>query len=118
MHLLWRWALNAVALWLTVELDIGASLAGDSLGTLLITALVLGLVNAVLRPVLILVTLPLTFVTFGAFLLVVNALSLAVVAAVTPLELAGFGGAVLAALVVTVIASLLARVAPPTAPRR
>src|SRR5690606_40282503 len=60
------------------------SMGQDGLGPLLVSALVLGLVNAVVRPVMVLLTLPLTVLTLGLFLLVVNALALAVVAAVTP----------------------------------
>ena len=73
MKLLIRWALNAVALWLTVQLNVGLSMSRDGLGPLLAAALVLGLVNAVVRPVMVVLTLPLTFLTLGLFLLVVNA---------------------------------------------
>jgi len=109
MNLLLRWALNAIALWLTVSLNVGLRLPDGDVGALLISALVLGLVNAVLRPLMILLTLPLTLVTFGAFLLVVNALSLGVVATLTPLEVSGFGGAVLSALILTIVSAVLSR---------
>lgn len=109
MNLLIRWALNALALWLTVQLNVGVGIADESLGALLISALVLGLVNAVVRPIMVLLTLPLTVMTLGLFLLVVNALALAIVAAVTPVELSGFGGAILGALVLTIISTLLSR---------
>lgn len=109
MNLLIRWALNALALWLTVEIVPGVSMASDGLGALLISALVLGLVNAIVRPVMIVLTLPLTILTLGLFLLVVNALALGVVAAITPVQLAGFGAAVIGALVLTVIGALLSR---------
>ncbi len=109
MNLLIRWALNALALWLTVQLDIGVSMATPGLGPLLISALVLGLVNAIVRPIMVLLTLPLTVLTLGLFLLVVNALALGIVAALTPVQLSGFGGAVLGALVLTIISALLSR---------
>lgn len=109
MNLLIRWALNALALWLTVQLNVGVSIADDSLGALLISALVLGLVNAIIRPIMVLLTLPLTVLTLGLFLLVVNGLALAIVAAVTPVQLSGFGGAVLGALVLTIISTVLSR---------
>lgn len=109
MNLLIRWALNALALWLTVSIVPGVSMSSDGLGALLISALVLGLVNAIVRPVMVILTLPLTVLTLGLFLLVVNALALAVVAAVTPVQLAGFGAAVLGSLVLTVISALLSR---------
>lgn len=109
MNLLIRWLLNALALWLTVQLNVGVSLAADGLGPLLVSALVLGLVNAVVRPVMIVLTLPLTVLTMGLFLLVVNGLALAVVAAITPVQLSGVGGAILGALVLTLISALLSR---------
>lgn len=109
MRLLIRWFLNALALWLTVQLDVGLSMAREGLGPLLIAALVLGLVNAVVRPVMIVLTLPLTVVTLGLFLLLVNGLALALVAVLTPLEVSGFWGAVVGALVLTVIGALLSR---------
>lgn len=109
MNLLLRWALNAVALWLTTELGVGLSFAQPGLGPVLIAALVLGLVNAVVRPVMILLTLPLTLLTLGLFLLVVNALAIGIVAALTPLQVSGFWGAVLGALVLSIISAVLTR---------
>lgn len=107
MNLLLRWLLNAVALWITVELNVGLFMQQPGLGPLLLAALVLGLVNAVVRPVMILLTLPLTILTLGLFLLVVNALAIAIVAALTPLGVTGFGGAILGALVLTIISAIL-----------
>ncbi|MFU8887496.1 MAG: phage holin family protein [Trueperaceae bacterium] len=109
MNLLIRWALNAAALWLTVQLLPGVTIAAGGLGPLLVAALVVGLVNAVVRPVMVLLTLPVTLLTFGLFLLVVNGLALAVAAAVSPLQLAGFGSAVLGALLLSVFSALLSR---------
>ena len=109
MNLLIRWALNALALWLTVQLLPGVSIAGDGLGPLLVAALVVGLVNAIVRPVMVLLTLPVTLLTFGLFLLVVNGLALAVAAAVSPLQLSGFGAAVLGAIVLSVFSAVLSR---------
>lgn len=106
-NVLIRWFLNAFALWLTAQLNIGVSFARPGLWPVLIAALVLGLVNAVVRPVMILLTLPLTLLTLGLFLLVVNGLSLAIVASLTALQVSGFGGAMLGALVLTVISMLL-----------
>lgn len=107
MYLLVRWLLNAVALWVTAELGAGIYFTEPGLGPILLAALVLGLVNAVVRPIMVILTLPLTILTLGLFLLVVNALALLIVAAVTPLATTGFGGAVLAALVLTLISTVL-----------
>lgn len=107
MNLLLRWLLNALALWVTVELDVGLYLTQSGLGPILISALVLGLVNALVRPVMVLLTLPLTVLTLGLFLLVVNALAIAIVAVLTPLAVTGFWGAVVGALVLSIISAVL-----------
>jgi len=72
MRLLIRWALNAVALLLLPEVI--SSLRVDSYAAALIGAILLGLANALIRPILLLITLPVTLLTFGLFALVINAL--------------------------------------------
>lgn len=117
MNLLIRWALNALALWLTVQLGVGLSIE-PGVGPLLIAALVVGLVNAVVRPVMVILTLPVTVLTFGLFLLVVNGLALALASLLSPLQVSGFWGAVLGALVLSVISALLSRLFRDPAPPR
>ncbi len=118
MNVLVRWALITLALWLTVRLGVGLSMPDDGLVSLLVTSAVIALVNAVVRPVMVLLTLPLTVLTLGLFLLVVNGLALAVAATVTPLQVSGFGGAVLGALVLSVLNMILTRVFEPRRPAR
>lgn len=72
MALLLKWALYAVALVAVSYLY--PAVRVDGLGSALIAALVIGLLNAVVRPVLVLLTLPVTLVTLGLFLFVINAL--------------------------------------------
>lgn len=67
-----QWALNAVALMLLPELI--DRLEVESYTSALVTALLLGLINALIRPLLILITLPITVLTLGLFTLVINAL--------------------------------------------
>jgi putative membrane protein len=71
----------------------GIAIAG--FGYALLAALVLGIVNAVIRPILILVTLPITILTLGLFLFVINALMLMLAAAVVPgFTVSGLGAAI------------------------
>ena len=70
--LLLRWLLNAAALMLVAYLYPGVQV--ESLAAAVIAALVLGLVNAVIRPILLVLTLPVTILTLGLFIFVVNAL--------------------------------------------
>lgn len=96
-----RLLIGALGLWLAAELVPGIEIIG--VGTLLIAALLLGLVNAIMRPLLILLTLPITVLTFGFFLLVINAGMLALVAwALDDFTIAGFWPAVGGGIVVGV----------------
>lgn len=82
MKMLFRWVMNAAALLLLAYLLPGVEVAG--FGAALLAALVLGLLNAIVRPVLVILTLPVTVVTLGLFLLVINALLLWATAGLLP----------------------------------
>jgi putative membrane protein len=102
MGFLARLFITAFALWIATELVPGVEARG--LGTLLLAALVFGLVNAVVRPVAVLISLPLTLVTLGGFLLVVNAAMLGLTAALLPgFSVAGFWSALFGSVVVSVV---------------
>lgn len=77
-----RFAAAALGLWLASEVVPGVRVAGA--GALLLAVVVLGLVNALVRPVLVFLTFPLTVVTLGLFLLVVNAAAVGLAAWVLP----------------------------------
>ncbi len=92
----------ALGLWLATEFVPGIEIKGA--WTLLGAALLLGLVNAIMRPLLILLTLPITVLTLGLFLLVINAGTLALVAwAFDDFTIAGFWPAVWGAIIVSLI---------------
>lgn len=74
-----HWAITALSLWVASHIFSGIKFADAS--SLIISALLLGFANAIVRPLLIVLTLPLTFVTFGLFLLVINALMILLVSA-------------------------------------
>ena len=82
MKLLLGWAINAVALFLLPYIVPAVQVQG--FGTALIVALVIGLLNTFIRPVLFILTLPIPFVTLGLFLLVVNAMMIGLVALLLP----------------------------------
>lgn len=105
--LLLVWILNAVALLVVAYLLPGIAVA--SFGSAMIAALVLGLLNSLVRPVLVILTLPITVVTLGLFLLVLNALLFWFAGSILKgFEVAGFGWALLGALVYSIVAGLLA----------
>jgi putative membrane protein len=102
MRILLVWILNAVALWLVAALLPGVLLA-DYVSAL-IAALVLGLVNAVIKPVLVILTLPATLLTLGLFLFVINGLLFWGVASILPgFHVQGFWWGVAGALVYSVL---------------
>jgi putative membrane protein len=106
MRFLLRVLLNAVAVFLAAQLIPGIGLSGP--GAALAGGIVLGLVNAIIRPMLIVLTLPVTFLTLGLFIFVVNAACLALAAWLVPgFTISGFGAAFLGALVISVISWLL-----------
>ena len=72
LTLIARWIINAAALLLVAYLYSGVQVG--SFGAAMIAALVLGLVNAVIRPILVILTLPVTLLTLGLFIFVINAL--------------------------------------------
>jgi putative membrane protein len=94
-----RLAISALGLWLAHRIVPGIEIEGTS--TLVAAALLLGIVNALVRPLAILLTLPITVLTLGLFLLVVNAAMFGLVAALLDgFRVAGFGAALLGSLVV------------------
>lgn len=115
LRLLIVWAINAGALLLVSWLMPAVQVA--SVGAALIAALVLGLVNAVIRPVLVLLTLPVTVLTLGLFIFVINGLMFFAVASILEgFHVAGFWWAVLAAIVYSLISWALSALilrAPP-----
>ena len=95
-----RLAITALGLWLAQQVVPGIQI--DGTGTLVAAALLLGIVNAVVRPLALLFTLPITVLTLGLFLLVVNAAMFGLVAALLDdFHVAGFGAALLGSLVVS-----------------
>jgi putative membrane protein len=108
MELILVWILNAVALLIVAYVLPGISVA--SFGSALIAALVLGLLNTLVKPVLILLTLPITIVTLGLFLLVLNALVFWLAGSILKgFQVNGFWWALLGALVYSIVSGLLSR---------
>jgi putative membrane protein len=97
----------AIGLWVADKLLDGIAISGG--WTLLFAALLLGIVNAVVRPIVIILTLPLTILTLGLFLLVINAAMLALVAwMLDGVTVSGFWPALFGALIVSLTAWLAA----------
>lgn len=105
-HVFVNWLLNAVSLMIVAAIVPGIQI--DGFGTALIAAVVIGLVNATLGLFLKIVTFPLTLITLGAFLFVINALMLKVAAALLPgFRVKGFLPAILGAILLSLVHILL-----------
>ena len=107
-----HWAVMTFALWVASHVFKGIKYS--SAGALWVAALLLGLANAVVRPILVWLTLPLTILTLGLFLLVINALMVLLVSAlVKGFEVRGFWTAFFAAIFIAVLSFLIYAVITP-----
>ncbi len=103
-----RLLVSALALYLLTRVYGGVSFApGADVLSVVIAAVVMGIVNALVRPVLLLLSLPVNILTLGLFTLVVNGVVLWLVAAATALNVSGFGAAIVGAVVLAVISWVL-----------
>lgn len=103
--ILLRMLIIALGLGLATAIVPGVEIEGAV--TLLVAALLLGLVNAVIRPLVVLLTLPLTIVTLGLFLLVINAAMFALVAAMLgDFHVSGFFAALFGAIIVSITSAI------------
>ncbi len=108
-----RWLINAAALFVAVRLLPGIEASN---GGILIVALILGFVNAIIRPILVILTCPLIILTLGLFTLVINALMLQLAGSIgralgVDFQITGgFGTVFLAALIVSIVSFLLSLV--------
>jgi putative membrane protein len=106
MRFLLRLLLNGLAIIIAAWFVPGVRLAG--LAPAIFAGILLGFVNALVRPILLLMTFPITLVTLGLFIFIVNAICFALTAALVPgFDLSGFLAAFFGALVVTIVSWLL-----------
>ena len=111
MNIIWRLLVNAAALWAATRIVPGISFDGDW-RMLFVVALVFGVLNAAVRPILWLMTLPLLILTLGLFTFVLNAVMLWLTSAVSDwlrigFHVRGFTAAFLGALVISIVSFML-----------
>ncbi|MGB3236985.1 MAG: phage holin family protein [Geitlerinemataceae cyanobacterium] len=106
-NFLLTWLVSAVSLIVTAKLVPGIEIS--SFGVAAMAAIVMGLVNAIVRPILVLFTLPLTILSLGFFLLVINAIVFSLVAYLSPAGfiVSGFGSAFFGAIVLSIVSSII-----------
>jgi len=116
-NLILRWLLNTIALLIVAILV--PHFHYDGFVSVAIAALVLGLLNAIIRPLLFVLTLPLTIVTLGLFLLVLNAIMLELTAFLVPgFRIDSFGWAVVGAIVLALVSLITNRIGGPARDER
>lgn len=104
-----HWGITALSLWVASRVFQGIRISSTS--DLIVAALLLGFANAIVRPVLIVLTLPLTLLTFGLFLLVINALVLMLVSSmVKGFKVSGFWTAVFASIFIALLSTFFGAV--------
>jgi len=106
MHFVFSFIGSAIALFLTAYFVAGVSFSDTS--ALLVATIVVGLVNTFIRPILRLISLPITMVTFGLFALVVNAATFALAAWIVPgFEISSIVAALVGALILSVASTAI-----------
>jgi putative membrane protein len=107
-YLVLRWVILALAIALTAWLLPGFTVSGGLLGIVIVSA-VLGLINAIVRPIVTLFTCPLVILTLGLFLLVINALMLSLTAWLLSdyVQLSSFWTTLFAALIISIVSAVL-----------
>ncbi len=111
-RLLFRLVITALAVWLAAALFQGYVVVQD-VAAAVFFSIVLGLLNAFVRPILLLLTLPLTVLTLGLFIIVLNALVFWLATQLpVGVSVNGFGGALLGALTVSVVSLIASRFLP------
>lgn len=106
MNLVLSWLVNTVGLWVATKIVPGVFV--EDTDALIVAALVIGLINAVVRPILAFITFPITVLTLGLFYFVLNGAMLYLAAEILPgFALEGMVTAVVAAIVMSVVATVL-----------
>ena len=103
------WVINTLAVLVAVYVVTGLEFKDESLWTPFVVALVLGILNAFIRPIIMLLALPLLIFTLGLFMLVINASLLYLVGLIlgSHFEVSGFGAALLGALIISIVSTIL-----------
>ena len=121
MNLLVKLVGNAIALaiatWLLADITLNGSTTGKRILTLLVVAAIFGVVNAIVKPIVKLLSLPFIILTLGLVLFIINALMLMLTSWIAgkldvPFHVEGFGTALLGALIITIVSWFLSAVLP------
>ncbi len=106
MHILVRWIINALSLYIVARIVPGIRLT--DFGAALIAVIFIGLINALLKPILLLLTLPINILTLGLFTFILNASLLKLAASVSPdFQVDGWGSAIIGSVLLSIVSTIL-----------
>lgn len=106
MALIIRWFINALSLYIVSRIVTGVQLT--DFGSALVAVIIIGLVNTFIKPILVLLTLPVNILTLGLFTFVINAAMIMLASSLTPgFKVDGFISALLASILLTIVSTLL-----------
>ena len=112
MRFLFRLLINVVAILIIAHI-VPSLIRVDGFLAALVAAILLGIVNTIIRPILVILTFPLTLLSFGLFLLVINALMLWLVSAlVSGFHVSGFWGALFGSILISIVSWILSKFLP------
>jgi putative membrane protein len=112
MRFLFRLLINVVAI-LVIAYIVPGLIRVDGFLAALVAAILLGIVNTIIRPILVILTFPLTLLSFGLFLFVINALMLWLVSAlVSGFQVSGFWGALVGSILISIVSWILSKFFP------
>lgn len=100
-----RWSVSALGIWIAAGLLGGSQIDyGSQIGTIVVSGLLLAIVNTLIKPIVVILSLPAILFSLGLFMIVVNGFMLWIVAWLSPtLQISGFGTAMLAGMVIGVV---------------
>src|SRR3989344_4451602 len=110
-RLLVRWLVSSLGLWIAAAL-LGEHITyGGSAGVIIVAGLILALVNAIIKPIVVLLSLPAVILTLGLFIIVINGLMILLVSVIYPsFNVDGFGAAMLAGIIIGLVNYLVTAV--------
>lgn len=106
-----RWFVSSLGLWVAAGLFGGHITYGDHFGVIVMAGLILALVNMIIKPILIILSLPAILLSLGLFMLVINGVTVLIVTKLYPeLQVTGLGAAILAGMVIGLVNYLVSAI--------
>ncbi len=113
LNLVLRWSVNSLGLWLASAVFSTVSFGERETLNVILGGLILALINAVIKPVVVIFSLPAIVVSLGLFIVVINGLMVVLMSWLSPVEVTSFGGAIITGLVIGLVNFIVTKVVEP-----